>query len=573
MKPSNIFERIRSRKTAAAIIIVNLVCGGLIVAADTKIAAAGWMDSWVQGNVKAEGTYSSDGKRAYVTAPGSYSARFKNSTDRLMTVQAPHLKGGCGGIDLFTGSLSYLNFDFIVQKMQNILAAAPAAAFDLALNTLCTPCAQTMKAMTAVTDVLNNTQINDCQASKALIATVVAEGNLSGRDTEMDKRFGRAADEAMQRSGMSSFWTGQEAAKAAVIKAGQSWTDWGSMFSTTPASMFAGCPQDVKDFIPVSGSSKSMVHEMADKIGLLDYEDIIRSIVGDIVVYGPETGLKTSFIKGCDENNDITAEQIAKGELWIIDNWGTVQGKLDAAATAGFGPVTTSVTIPDRTCSKSNSPAPTGGDWALGSSTAFTNPGKPSADLVSLSAAKSNSLASLTSNWNIQGDMKVRLLNIVEKMTYKQNLDAADEAFIARMYHTPVLITLKAAIMSRSVETVIDTLSESMANNIAYYLFRDLSVVAQKLSGTLSTFRLKEIPINCAIGAMTQSLDNDLQLFKASMDARKKAIIDGHKIAQDKLVGVMQYINSNQTFMTLAESRLKEQFSSGVALRAFGGVN
>ena len=63
-----------------------------------------------------------------------------------------------------------MNFEYLVQKLQRILQAAPAAAFDLALKTLCEPCSNVIKSMNAMSDALNHLQLDDCKAATVIAA-------------------------------------------------------------------------------------------------------------------------------------------------------------------------------------------------------------------------------------------------------------------------------------------------------------------------------------------------------------------------------------------------------------------
>src|SRR6185369_4988461 len=117
--------------------------------------------------------YYEGAKRGYYTG-GTFSARWPNGNDYPVTVTMPSIKSGCGGIDAFLGGFSFMNVDYLVQKLQNILSAAPAAAFDIALKTLAPQVADTIKSLEAITDRLNSLQLNDCKAAKALVATAAS---------------------------------------------------------------------------------------------------------------------------------------------------------------------------------------------------------------------------------------------------------------------------------------------------------------------------------------------------------------------------------------------------------------
>src|SRR3546814_8144056 len=64
------------------------------------------------------------------------SGRVDVHNDYLMSLSLPKVKAGCGGIDMFLGGMSFLDPDYLVQKLESILQAAPAVAFQYLLETL-----------------------------------------------------------------------------------------------------------------------------------------------------------------------------------------------------------------------------------------------------------------------------------------------------------------------------------------------------------------------------------------------------------------------------------------------------
>src|SRR3546814_12020168 len=71
--------------------------------------------------------------RGYVTA-GGFSGRVDVHHDYLTSVTLPKVRAGCGGIDMFLGGMSFLDPDYLVQKLESILQAAPAVAFQYLLE-------------------------------------------------------------------------------------------------------------------------------------------------------------------------------------------------------------------------------------------------------------------------------------------------------------------------------------------------------------------------------------------------------------------------------------------------------
>jgi conjugative transfer pilus assembly protein TraH len=102
--------------------------------------ADAWVDNWIQqSTVSGPGSFASE-SRGYVYG-GRFSARYNQEVDHPISIQPPSFKKGCGGIDIFLGSVSYLEVDRLVEKFESIMSGALATyAFDIALNILCTQC-------------------------------------------------------------------------------------------------------------------------------------------------------------------------------------------------------------------------------------------------------------------------------------------------------------------------------------------------------------------------------------------------------------------------------------------------
>jgi conjugative transfer pilus assembly protein TraH len=144
--------------------------------------AEDWVDDWFnQSTYSRPNTYNTQ-RRGYVTG-GNLSLRYQQSADHLVNISLPRFKKGCGGIDLFMGSMNYLDADRLEEKFNTIMSAGLATyAFDLALNVLCEPCAKELKSLEAIVDRINQLQLDDCKATKAVVA--IAENETGIGDSE-----------------------------------------------------------------------------------------------------------------------------------------------------------------------------------------------------------------------------------------------------------------------------------------------------------------------------------------------------------------------------------------------------
>jgi len=73
------------------------------------------------------------GQRRGVITGGSLVARNGISNTNLVSFVPPSFSAGCGGIDLFAGSFSFINFNQFVQLLRNVAANASGYAFQLAV--------------------------------------------------------------------------------------------------------------------------------------------------------------------------------------------------------------------------------------------------------------------------------------------------------------------------------------------------------------------------------------------------------------------------------------------------------
>jgi conjugative transfer pilus assembly protein TraH len=269
-------------------------------------ARASWVDDWFDQKTGTSAGYYEGQKRGYYTA-GGFSGRVKLSTDPVFTVMPPKLRAGCGGIDAFWGGFGFLNFDYLVQKVQRILQAAPAAAFDIALNVLCTPCAQTIKSLEAIANQLNSIQLDDCKAGQAIAAYAMTPF----ADTEAKQRkLSKVQADFLQSTGARDLWKSiTEEAQAA----GNAWT---KKFDTEPDENPVGaCTPVVKMLFVNEGY---MLDKVGRQIGMDgDFIAMARGLIGDVFIY-PVNGITVVPHPGCSENNlEKAAQAMSTGDIYV----------------------------------------------------------------------------------------------------------------------------------------------------------------------------------------------------------------------------------------------------------------
>ena len=279
----------------------------LIIAFTSSICYAGWVDDWLQQKTVSSPDYLQGQKRGYFTA-GSFSARWYQGQDYLFSIAKPKFKAGCGGIDAFLGGFSFLNFDYLVQKLQRMLQSAPAIAFDIALQTLCEQCANSLKGFENIIDKLNNLQLDDCKASKALVATIADP--LTGN--HLPAEYQSALADFWQSSGIKDLWSD-------VSKVTKSNND---LPTGDLSGMFAGCPADVKALFANTGS---VLDHIGSRFSVTQsYIDLMRGFVGDVVLQNNgSNAYYATYTPPCDYNKDKDVDNFLEGNVQAKSSAGT----------------------------------------------------------------------------------------------------------------------------------------------------------------------------------------------------------------------------------------------------------
>ena len=118
------------------------------------------------GNVTGPGAYQAQGVN--IVTGGSLFMRVPQRNTHPVAVALPSLKMGCGGIDLFAGSFSFISKSELVSMMKNIGSSAVSFAFKLALDSISPQINKTLTELQQTVQDLNGVNINSCEAGEAL---------------------------------------------------------------------------------------------------------------------------------------------------------------------------------------------------------------------------------------------------------------------------------------------------------------------------------------------------------------------------------------------------------------------
>lgn len=118
-------------------------------------------------NYTAPGAYDSQRRSAYFGGRFTYKTAVFN--ENLVSMLVPSAKGGCGGIDVFGGSFSFINSDQLVQLFRQVASNAQGYAFQLAMDNMCPNCMEWMNELQTKVQALNGESSNSCQLAQGLV--------------------------------------------------------------------------------------------------------------------------------------------------------------------------------------------------------------------------------------------------------------------------------------------------------------------------------------------------------------------------------------------------------------------
>ncbi|NOW48392.1 conjugative transfer pilus assembly protein TraH [Novosphingobium sp. SG751A] len=273
-----------------ALCLILAACGAAVPA-----HAQSWAESWFDKvTYSSPGTFA-DQTRGYVTA-GGMSGRVDVHDDYLMSLSLPKVKAGCGGIDMFLGGMSFLDPDYLVQKLETILQAAPAVAFQYLLETLDEKMGNIISKMEAATNFLNSIQVNDCRLANRMVQIAKGDDNMSGIVEEM-------TGYKSVREGFAKSW--QQSREKIQSNKGNPTEDL--------KEALANCPTEVTDIFRTG----SLLQHAAARVGASDWAGVMRARVGDVYMRW-DTNDKVplfSAIPSCPHQDTESADDFLTGRV------------------------------------------------------------------------------------------------------------------------------------------------------------------------------------------------------------------------------------------------------------------
>lgn len=144
-----------------------------MLAAPVTVANAGFLDKAMQDKLgimtNSTSARAFESASRHVISGGSIYARNKIFNRDFISFTPPGFAAGCGGIDLFLGSFSFINKDQLVQLFRSIAQNAVGYLFMLAINTISELIGVNMKWFQELVQKINNLLSNSCQLARGLV--------------------------------------------------------------------------------------------------------------------------------------------------------------------------------------------------------------------------------------------------------------------------------------------------------------------------------------------------------------------------------------------------------------------
>jgi len=218
------------------------------------------------------------GARRGVITGGSFQMKNRMMDVQLISMNAPNVTGGCGGIDAFMGSFSFISKDQIVAALRSIASAAVGYAFKLALQSMCPSCEKIMGEMQNMMNNVTMNNINSCEVGQSII-------NAGGDDSIA---HGIESMGAPVRT-----WLGQADDYQASKNLNKSTTPLGSLANQSPQIFDQVIPGNVVWRALMSQGVGTWVGQQNDQM----LEDIM-SLTGTIIVCMPDAAQSECSVAG-----------------------------------------------------------------------------------------------------------------------------------------------------------------------------------------------------------------------------------------------------------------------------------
>jgi len=231
------------------------------------------------------GASSFEGQSAGYYTLGSAWTRFPQKTVYPANLQLPSVRAGCGGIDIFTGSFSFINASEFVAMLKAVANNAVGFAFKLAIDSISPQIGGVMNELQDIANKINSQNLSSCETAQALV------GGIAG---EIGIKRGMVCDAVGTSKGLFSDWA------RAAQKCGNDGQE---------SSTLAQADGALKAQLP---GPKNYAWDMINGSSLAgadtQMKEFVMTLTGTIIV-----GTRAS------DNEELRIDYVGHGDLTILD--------------------------------------------------------------------------------------------------------------------------------------------------------------------------------------------------------------------------------------------------------------
>lgn len=317
------------------------------------------------------GTYSSVDRPRYIAAQsrhvfagGGLTYRVPRDSFQLLSVTPPSIEAGCGGIDLYGGSFSFINKERFVQMVRNIAANSVGLAFKTALCSTSANLCQAIEDLQKTLQNLNQFNIDSCETAKQLVGGVFGSMQQSAQSScqQVSRNAGLASDasEAREMCATPADFNQARATAASSSNADEQPVEFvgGNLTWNILGEVATNVPKDEKEFLMsmlgthvVATSTLSLQQHPPTITAIADLNEKVvtilqcRDAVKCLEVTPTQVTLATSFLDLASERLLQMRERINTGQPLLDAHLNLIAGapvpvlslvQADAAGAAGL---------------------------------------------------------------------------------------------------------------------------------------------------------------------------------------------------------------------------------------------
>lgn len=150
-------------------------------------------DMGVATNITPGGAYK--GQEGGFYTGGTLFSRNPTREYQLMNVQVPGMSAGCGGIDIFSGGIGFIDSHKIVEMMKAVGANASGYLFSLAVKQMSPQIMNQIEELQVWANEANWNNINSCQAATKIIDSSVGYFQEAAKKNCIDRGLSQGGDD------------------------------------------------------------------------------------------------------------------------------------------------------------------------------------------------------------------------------------------------------------------------------------------------------------------------------------------------------------------------------------------